>query len=144
MRKGRMPTHRIEHQVKTHGDGDIIDLSQPAADAVSDSRVRDGICTIFAVGSTSAITTIEFEPGLKVDLPRILNQIAPRGDEYEHDKTWGDGNGFSHIRASLIGPSITVPVADGHLMLGQWQQPVLIECDNRPRQRTILITVLGE
>lgn len=139
-----MPTHRTEYRVKTSGDGDMIDLSQAVANAVSESGISNGICTIFTVGSTSAITTIEFEPGLKADLPRILNQIAPRGEPYEHDKTWGDGNGFSHIRASLIGPSVTVPVADSQLALGQWQQPVLVECDNRPRQRTILITVVGE
>jgi len=139
-----MATLKTETQFKTKGDGDLIDLSAATHDAVAASKIHDGLCTLFVAGSTAAITTIEFEPGLKADLPRILNRIAPRGEPYEHDKTWGDGNGFSHIRASLIGPSLSIPVADGRPLLGTWQQPVLVECDNRPRQRTVIITVVGE
>lgn len=111
---------------------------------MSESGCRDGLCTIFVGGSTAAITTIEFEPGLKLDLPRTLEKIAPRGEVYEHDRTWGDGNGFSHVRAALLGSSVTVPFAGGKLLLGRWQQPVLVECDNRPRRREVHFTVIGQ
>jgi len=130
--------------LKTRGTGDLCDLSDAAHDAVLESGCREGICTIFVGGSTAAVTTIEFEPGLKHDFPRALAKIAPPDAEYEHNATWGDGNGFSHIQASLLGPSITVPFADGKLLLGQWQQPVLVECDNRGRARDVHFTVIGQ
>lgn len=94
-------------------------------------------------GSTAAVTTIEFEPGLQVDFPRALERFASSAEAYEHNRTWGDGNGFSHVQASLLGPSITVPFHEGKLLFGRWQQPVLVECDNRSRQRDVHFTVIG-
>jgi secondary thiamine-phosphate synthase enzyme len=129
---------------KTHGDGDMIDLSAAVENAIQESGVRSGLCHVFVEGSTAAITTIEYEPGLKKDLPRILERIAPRHENYEHNKTWGDENGYAHVRAALLGPGIVIPVSDGNPVLGQWQQPVLVECDNRARDRTIHFTVMGE
>jgi secondary thiamine-phosphate synthase enzyme len=133
-----------EHKVRTGGDGDLVDLSQPTSEFVRSSGLKTGLCNLFVGGSTAALTTIEFEPGLKQDFPHLLQKLAPREGEYEHNKTWGDGNGFSHVRASLIGPDLTVPIRDGRLVLGRWQQPVLVDCDNRPRQRTIYLTAVGE
>jgi secondary thiamine-phosphate synthase enzyme len=137
-------TARSEHKLSTQGAGDLIDLSQATADFVDRCGIQNGICNLFVGGSTAALTTIEFEPGLKQDFSRLLQDLAPREGEYEHNKTWGDGNGFSHVRASLIGPDLTVPIRDGRLVLGTWQQPVLVDCDNRPRQRTIYFTAVGE
>jgi secondary thiamine-phosphate synthase enzyme len=135
---------RSEHKVRTQGDGDLIDLSEATSAFVRSSGLTTGLCNLFVGGSTAALTTIEFEPGLKQDFPRLLQKLAPREGEYEHNKTWGDGNGFSHVRASLIGPDLTVPIRDGRLVLGTWQQPVLVDFDNRPRQRTIYLTAVGE
>ena len=129
--------------LKTRGSGDVLDLSDSAASAVTQSGCQEGICLIFVGGSTAAVTTIEFEPGLKVDFPRALEKFASSTEAYEHNRTWGDGNGFSHVQASLLGPSITVPFQGGKLLLGRWQQPVLVECDNRARQRDVHFTVMG-
>jgi secondary thiamine-phosphate synthase enzyme len=137
-------TARSEYKINTQGDGDLIDLSQAVSEFVRSSGLETGICNLFVGGSTAALTTIEFEPGLKQDFPRLLQKLAPREGEYEHNKTWGDGNGFSHVRASLIGPDLTVPIRDGQLVLGTWQQPVLVDCDNRARQRTVYFTAVGE
>jgi secondary thiamine-phosphate synthase enzyme len=111
---------------------------------VEHSKIVDGIVTVFISGSTAAVTTIEYEPGLKSDFPEMLSRIAPRNIEYEHDNTWHDGNGHSHVRASLIGPSLTIPFKDCRLLLGAWQQIVLIEMDTRPRRRSIITQVMGE
>jgi len=100
--------------------------------------------TVFVAGSTGGVTTIEYEPGLEEDFSRLLEKIAPSNLPYNHDKRWGDGNGFSHVRASLLGPSLTVPFADGRLSLGTWQQIVFVDFDNRPRVRTIVLQFLGE
>ncbi|MDQ3873676.1 MAG: secondary thiamine-phosphate synthase enzyme YjbQ [Thermoproteota archaeon] len=122
----------------------MSDITKETEEAVKASRLQDGIVTIFVSGSTAAVTTIEYEPGLKKDFPDMLARIAPQEIEYEHDKTWHDGNGHSHVRASLIGPSLTVPFKDRSLMLGTWQQIVLIEMDIRPRYRNIILQMIGE
>jgi secondary thiamine-phosphate synthase enzyme len=122
----------------------MTDITKETEEAVKASRLQDGIVTIFVSGSTAAVTTIEYEPGLKKDFPNMLARIAPQEIEYEHDNTWHDGNGHSHVRASLIGPSLTVPFKDRSLMLGTWQQIVLIEMDIRPRYRNIILQMIGE
>ena len=130
--------------VETHGEGDIIDLSQAVQDIVAESGIRDGQVSVFVKGSTAAITTIEFEPGVLSDLRRALDVIAPRDAPYEHDRAWGDGNGRSHVRAALIGPSVKIPVQKGTMLNGTWQQVVLIELDIRSRRtRSVLCTVNG-
>ena len=128
----------------SHGENDMIDITLDVEEAVKASTLRDGIVTIFVSGSTAAVTTIEYEPGLKKDFPQMLARIVPREIEYEHDNTWHDGNGHSHVRASLIGPSLTVPFKNRSLILGTWQQIVLIEMDIRPRKRSIILQMMGE
>jgi len=128
----------------TNGDGDIVDLTPDVAEDVRKSGIVDGIVCVHVPGSTGGITTIEYEPGLKKDLPEFFQKIIPRGVEYHHDATWGDGNGFSHLRAALVGPSLTVPIAAGKLVLGTWQQIVLLDFDNRPRKRKIVVQIVGE
>ena len=118
----------------------MIDLTTPTSEAVEETKLKDGIVTIFVAGSTAAITTIEYEPGLQVNFPEMLARIAPKGLHYEHDKTWHYGNGHSHVRASLVDPSLTIPFKDNNLMLGTWQQIVLIEMDTRKRKRKNHIT----
>jgi secondary thiamine-phosphate synthase enzyme len=129
---------------KTRSENDIMDITDEVQRAVSDSGIRAGIATIFVPGSTAAVTTIEFEPGLEEDFPRMLNRVAPAELEYEHEKRWHDGNGRSHVKAALVGPSLTVPFVDGNLTLGTWQQIVLVELDTRPRSRRIVIQIMGE
>lgn len=120
------------------------DLTDEVAKVVSRSKIKTGIVNIFNVGSTAAVGTIEFEPGLERDLPATLNQLIPPSRSYGHEQTWHDGNGHSHLQATLLGTSLTVPIADGKLMLGTWQQIFHLECDVRERERTIVITVSGE
>src|SRR5262249_61628570 len=103
-----------------------------------------GLVQVFVVGSTAAVGTIEFEPGLRKDLPELLNRLIPAGRHYGHEQTWHDGNAHSHLQATLLGPSLTVPVAESRPVLGTWQQIIYLECDNRPRDRTIMVTVIGE
>jgi len=131
-------------QMKSKGENDIIDITNQTANEVKESRLQDGIVTVFVPGSTAAVTTIEYEPGLKKDFPCMLSRIAPRDVQYEHDKTWHDGNGHSHVRASLIGPSLTIPFKDGNLMIGTWQQIVLLEMDTRDRERYVVLQIIGE
>ena len=131
-------------RVESKGEDDIIDLTEDAARIVRESSAKDGILTIFVSGSTAAVTTTEFEPGLRKDIPAMLGRIAPKEIRYEHDNTWHDGNGRSHVKASLIGPSLVVPFAQGRLVLGTWQQIVFLELDTRPRTRRIVMQVLGE
>jgi secondary thiamine-phosphate synthase enzyme len=121
--------------VSSNGENDMIDITHQTGEAIKASRLQDGIVAIFVSGSTAAVTTIEFEPGLKKDFPKMLARIAPNAIEYEHDNTWHDGNGHSHVRASLLGPSLTVPFKNKSLMLGTWQQIVLLEMDTRPSER---------
>ena len=130
--------------IKTRGENDMIDITGQTSKAVEESKLKDGIVTVFVSGSTAAITTIEYEPGLTQDFPRMLSRIAPIDIEYEHDNTWHDGNGHSHVRASLIGPSLTIPFKDGDLILGTWQQIVLLETDTRHRERKIILQIIGQ
>ena len=134
-----------EHiSVKTRGEVDIIDLTDKIERAVENSGLNKGIVTIFVPGSTGALTTIEYEPGLLQDFPAALERIAGRDISYEHEKRWHDGNGHSHVRASLLGPSLTVPFNDAKLILGTWQQIVFIELDVRSRARNLVVQIIGE
>lgn len=130
--------------VKTHGEVDIIDITSDLEEVVENSGVRRGIVTVFVPGSTGALTTIEYEPGLIHDLPAALERIAPRNAGYEHEKRWHDGNGHSHVRASVLGPSLTVPFENCKLALGTWQQIVFVELDVRPRTRDLVVQIVGE
>lgn len=127
----------------TTGDTDILDVTEEAAAFVRGCDVSDGILVLFTPGSTAGVTTIEFESGAVSDLKRALDLIAPRHQEYEHNRRWGDGNGHSHVRAAMLGPSLTVPVLNGRLDLGTWQQIVLCDFDNRPRRRRLSLQVIG-
>jgi len=130
--------------VSSNGENDMIDITRQIDEAIKATMLQDGIVAIFVSGSTAALTTIEYEPGLKKDFPKMLARIAPSQIEYEHDNTWHDGNGHSHIRASLIGPSLTVPFKNKDLMLGTWQQIVLLEMDTRSRERKIVVQMVGD
>jgi secondary thiamine-phosphate synthase enzyme len=130
--------------VSSNGENDMIDITHQIDEATKATMLQDGIVVIFVSGSTAAVTTIEYEPGLKKDFPKMLARIAPTKIEYEHDNTWHDGNGHSHVRAALIGPSLTVPFNSKGLMLGTWQQIVLLEMDTRPRERKIVLQIVGE
>ena len=130
--------------VSTAGHGDMHDLTGRVAGVVARSKVRTGLVHVFCVGSTAAVGTVEFEPGLREDLPATLDRLMPPSRDYGHERTWHDGNGHSHLQATLLGPGLTVPVAEGKPVLGTWQQVFLLECDTRARQRTITVTVLGE
>lgn len=131
-------------QLHSAGEGDIIDMTTQLSTIVKESKIRNGTVTIFVSGSTAAVTTIEYEPGLVHDFPEMLSRIVPKEIEYEHDNTWHDGNGHSHVRSSLIGPSITIPILRGKLTLGTWQQVVLLEMDTRSRNRTVILQIMGE
>lgn len=131
-------------QVNSGGEGDVIDLTEQTSRMVKECKLVNGIVTVFVSGSTAAITTIEYEPGLKHDFPAMLIRLAPNNIEYLHDNTWHDGNGHSHVRASLVGPSLTVPFVKSNLVLGTWQQIVLVEMDTHPRRRCIIVQIMGE
>lgn len=136
-------THKI--QVQTKGGCELIDITAQVSDAIGKSQIRDGIVCVFNVGSTAGITTVEYEPGLvNHDIAAAFERIAPQNIRYEHEETWHDDNGHSHVRASLLGPSLTVPIDDGKLTLGTWQQIVLVEFDTRSRNRTIVCKIIGE
>lgn len=124
--------------------GDIIDITDKAAKVVLESSLSSGIAVLFVPGATGALTTIEHEQGLVQDLGEALERLVPQDIEYAHNLKWHDGNGHSHIRASLVGPSLTVPFLEGRLMLGTWQQIVFLEMDNRPRRRRIIVQIMGE
>ena len=130
--------------LKTQGDADTHDITDAVARAVSGSGVTSGTVTIFCPGSTSALTTIEFEPGAVADLEQIFDEMAPRSRYYRHNERWGDGNGHSHVRASLLGPSLCMPFGDHQLLHGTWQQIIFVDFDTRPRQREIIVQVIGE
>lgn len=130
-------------QLSSKGQDDVIDITKQVSNVVKNSNIENGTVTIFVVGSTAAITTIEYEPGLINDFPEMLSRIIPKNIEYEHDNTWHDGNGHSHVRASLVGPSLTVPIIDSKLTLGTWQQIVLLEMDTRPRNRTLILQIMS-
>lgn len=132
------------HEISTKGQGDAHDVTATVAHAVAQSGMRTGIATVFVVGSTAAITTIEFEPGAVHDLNAVLEELAPRDEAYRHHLRWGDDNGSSHVRAAMLGPSITIPFNNGELLLGTWQQIALFEFDTRPRRRELVVQVVGE
>lgn len=137
-------THQEEIQIKTPGHGHMLDLTDEVTRIVARSKIQTGLVNIFNVGSTSAIGTIEFEPGLQEDLPQLLDKLIPPSRHYGHERAWHDGNGHSHLQATTLGPSLTVPVRGGKPLLGTWQQIFHLECDVKPRQRTVAVTVLGE
>ncbi len=130
--------------IHTKGEGDILDVTGAVAEAVVETRLKNGIVTVFVPGSTGALTTIEYEPGLLKDFPNLLERVAPKNLVYEHEKRWHDGNGHSHVRASLVGPSLTVPFANGRLTLGTWQQIIFMELDVRSRVRNLILQIIGE
>ncbi len=130
--------------LKTSARDEVVDVTERVQGVVSESGVRDGLACVFVVGSTAAVTTVEHEPGLVADLRAAMDRLYPKGGDYEHHQRWGDGNGHSHVRASFIGPSLTVPVVDGRLLLGTWQQIVFMELDVRPRSRQLAVQVVGE
>lgn len=130
--------------LETKGNGDVIDITEQLSETVRKSGVSAGVATVFVSGSTAALTTIEFEPGLVEDMDEMFERVAPRGREYHHDLRWHDGNGHAHVRASLLGPSLGVPFSEGKLLLGVWQQVVLVDFDNRSRSRELVCQVMGE
>lgn len=130
--------------LRTDGNCDIIDITGQVRQEVSQSEVASGTVTVFVAGSTGGITTIEYEPGLLHDFKEMWQRTAPRDIGYQHDRAWADGNGHSHVRASLLGPSLVVPFTNGALHLGTWQQIVLVDFDNRPRSREIVLQIMGE
>ncbi|NQT97521.1 MAG: YjbQ family protein [Candidatus Marinimicrobia bacterium] len=133
-----------ELKLATEGFSDIVNITNDVQQIITESSIRNGLVNIFPIGSTASITTIEFEPALVADMQELLEKFASRSMTSRHSQTWGDDNGFSHLRASFMGPGITIPVADGHPILGTWQQVVVIDHDNRHRSRRIFIQVMGE
>lgn len=131
------------HHVATTGQGDVHDVTHLVSGAVSRASFKSGLATVAVVGSTAGITTIEFEPGAVADLNGVWDRLAPREGEYEHHLRWGDDNGSSHVRAAMLGPSISIPFDDGRVCLGTWQQIVLIEFDTRPRSREVVVQLIG-
>ncbi len=123
---------------------DILDLTGYLEEKLVESKLEEGLVLVFVPGSTGAVTTMEYEPGLKKDIPLALERLFPKGMRYHHEDTWHDGNGHSHVRASFLGPSLTIPFKDGKLLLGTWQQPVFIELDNKPRHRKLVLQFTGK
>jgi len=136
--------HQESIQFQSTGHRGMRDVTEDVAAAVKRSGVRAGVAQLFAIGSTAALGSIEFEPGLERDLPEALDRLLPPSRDYGHEQAWHDGNGHSHLQATLLGPSLAVPISEGELVLGTWQQIVHLECDVRPRSRTVVVTVLGE
>ncbi len=139
-----MPTKTVTFELDTKKELDVINLTDRVQSAVQKSGMTTGTVTVFVPGSTGSLTTTEFEPGVFTDLPAALERIAPKDEYYAHHETWGDDNGRSHVRASIMGPDITVPFKDGKLLLGTWQQIVFVELDTRPRHRTLHLQIIGE
>lgn len=139
-----MGVYSDQINIKTDGEVDIIDITGEIQNSIDKSKLKDGIICIFVPGSTGTLTTIEYEPGLMKDLPQALEKIAPKGIYYNHHETWHDDNGHSHVRASLVGPSITVPFRNKKLIHGTWQQIVFVELDTSPRNREIIVQIVGE
>ena len=130
--------------LSTKGFSDILDITHHVDAVIDRSRIENGVVTVFCPGSTGAVTTIEYESGVLRDLQKTIEKIAPSNIPYEHDKRWGDGNGFSHVRAALMKPSLTIPLIKGRLTLGTWQQIVFVDFDNRRRERNLIVQVMGE
>lgn len=139
-----MRSQAQELSLSTRGDGDVIDLTERAQDIVDAAGLRDGLCTVFVAHSTCGVTTIECEPGCTADLNAVLEQLAPRDRGWEHNVRNADTNGHAHVRAALLGPSVTVPVRGGRLTVGTWQRIVCVDLDDRPRTRTVVVQVLGD
>ncbi|MFX1580812.1 MAG: secondary thiamine-phosphate synthase enzyme YjbQ [Promethearchaeota archaeon] len=139
-----MTVYTGDMKVKTNGEPDIIDVTNQVTQHVERSTIQSGLVTVFCTGSTAAVTTIEYEPGLLKDLPAAMERFAPRDAVYEHHLRWQDGNGHSHVRAAIIGPSLTIPIIEGKMPLGTWQQIALLELDVRPRTRQLIIHVIGD
>lgn len=139
-----MPIATESFTIETKGNTDVLDITGHVARALEHSALQNGIATVFIPGSTGGITTVEFEPGLRRDLPELLDELIPSERRYHHDDTWHDGNGHAHLRSSLVGTSLTVPFVGGRLILGTWQQIVFLDFDNRPRRREILVQLIGE
>jgi secondary thiamine-phosphate synthase enzyme len=137
-------THQQQIAITTKGHGDMHGVTAQVAAIVDASGVKTGLANVFNVGSTASLGTIEFEPGLEHDLPTILDKLIPPSREYGHEQAWHDGNGHSHLQATLLGPSLTAPISDGKLQLGAWQQIFHLECDVRGRRRTAVVTVVGD
>jgi secondary thiamine-phosphate synthase enzyme len=133
-----------EVSLNTKGFTDIIDLTSRVIDILNRSKIKDGLVTVFCPGSTGSVTTIEYESGVLRDLQKAIEKIVPSDIPYEHDKRWGDGNGFSHVRAALMKPSLSIPLIKGKLTLGTWQQIVFIDFDNRGRNRNLIVQIVGE
>lgn len=131
-------------RLETNGETDLIDITSEVAQGVSESDLSSGTVTIFVPGSTAGVTTIEYETGAIRDFRETIERIAPRDIDYYHDERWGDGNGYSHVRAALLGPSLSVPFASSRLLLGTWQQVIVVDFDNRPRSREIILQIIGE
>lgn len=138
----KISSHRIFR--KTDGFSDVLDITPEACQIIKNSGICEGQAVFFVVGSTAGITTVEFEPGLVKDLQEFFQRLAPQETRYHHEKTWHDGNGFSHVRASALKPSLTVPIVSGQMTLGTWQQIVLVDFDNGPRQREVVLQIMGE
>jgi secondary thiamine-phosphate synthase enzyme len=130
--------------ISTRGNSEVLNVTDNVEELLAKSQLKEGAVTVFVIGSTASITTTEFEPGLRKDIPDMLNRIVPQGERYHHDDTWHDGNGHSHLRAALMGCSLTIPFVNREMMLGTWQQIVLVDHDNRPRQRTIVVQIVGK
>ena len=139
-----MKVHSKKLTEKTRGYCDIIDITAKVQEQIRKEKIQRGLASLFVSGSTAALTTIEYEPGLVQDLKELLEKLIPSNKKYHHDDRWGDDNGFSHLRASLFGPSLQIPIDSGRLLLGTWQQIVLVDFDNRPRTREVVVQIMGE
>jgi len=130
--------------ISTNGGSAVLDITEAVAKILSKHKLQEGSLLVFVAGSTASVTTTEFEPGLRKDIPEVLDRLVPEKLRYHHDDTWGDGNGHAHVRASIMSPSLAIPFSRGELLLGTWQQLVLVDHDNRPRERTIIVQLSGE
>jgi len=139
-----MAIRSVSLSLTTRGQADILDITTEVARAVAESGLKEGVATVFCPSSTSAVTTVEYESGCLADLRRLFDEIIPPDREYAHNARWGDGNGHAHVRAALLGPSLSVPFSNGQLMLGTWQQIVYVDFDVRPRQRRLMLQLIGE
>jgi secondary thiamine-phosphate synthase enzyme len=139
-----MSVKTVSLRLETKGETDLIDITQRVENSVKDSGISSGIVTVFVPGSTAGVTTIEYESGAIRDFQRVFERITPKNIHYDHDARWGDGNGYSHVRAALLGASLTVPFSSSRLLLGTWQQIVLVDFDNRSRKRELVIQIIGE
>ena len=139
-----MATHYAEIQLSSKGEDDMIDITEDVQKVITESKLKEGIACVFVPGSTGSLTTIEFEPGLLADFRAMWERNVPQDIPYDHDRRWGDGNGYSHVRASLLGPSLVIPFTSKRLTLGTWQQVIVVDFDNRPRSRQVIVQILGE